>query len=68
MSIIIKSDRGIAIMRQAGRIVATILGVLSEQVRPGMKTKELDVIAARELERLGAKPSFKGYRDRKSVV
>jgi len=49
-------------MRQAGRIVATILGVLSEQVRPGMKTKELDVIAARELERLGAKPSFKGYR------
>ena len=26
-----------------------------------MKTKELDIIAARELERLGAKPSFKGY-------
>ncbi len=62
MSIIIKSDREIAIMRQAGRIVATILGVLSEQVRPGMKTRELDAIAARELERLGAKPSFKGYR------
>ena len=62
MGIIIKSDREIAIMRQAGRIVATILAVLSEQVRPGMKTKELDVIAARELERLGAKPSFKGYR------
>jgi len=62
MSIIIKSDREIAIMRQAGKIVATILGVLIEQVRPGMKTKELDVIAARELERLGAKPSFKGYR------
>jgi len=62
MSIIIKSDREIAIMRQAGRIVATILAVLSEQVRPGMKTKELDVIAARELERLGARSSFKGYQ------
>lgn len=62
MSIIVKSDREIATMRQAGRIVATILGVLSEQVRPGMRTKELDIIAARELERLGAKPSFKGYR------
>ena len=62
MSITIKSDREIAIMRQAGRIVATILGVLSEQVRPGMKTKELDTIAARELDRLGARPSFKGYR------
>jgi len=49
-------------MQQAGRIVATILGILSEQVRPGIKTKELDIITARELERLGAKPSFKGYR------
>jgi len=49
-------------MRQAGRIVATILGILSEQVRPGMKTRELDIIASRESARLGAKPSFKGYR------
>ena len=62
MSIIIKSDREIAIMRQAGRIVATVLEILKSQIRPGMKTKELDIIAARELDRLGAKPSFKGYR------
>ncbi len=60
--IIIKSDQEIAVMRQAGRIVATVLEVLKSQVRAGMKTKELDVIAARELDRLGAKPSFKGYR------
>jgi len=62
MSIIIKSEREIAVMRQAGRIVATVLEILSRQMRPGMKTKELDVIAAGEVERLGAKPSFKGYR------
>ena len=62
MSIIIKSEREIAIMRQAGRIVATVLNILSRQVRPGMKTEELDVIAAGEVEKLGAKPSFKGYR------
>jgi len=62
MGIIIKSDREIAVMRQAGRIVAIILGILGKQVRPGMKTKELDIIAGREAERLGAKPSFKGYR------
>ena len=49
-------------MRQAGRIVATVLDILIRQVRPGMKTRELDVIAAREVARLGAKPSFKGYR------
>lgn len=49
-------------MRQAGRIVATVLDTLSRRLRPGMKTKELDVIAAGEVGRLGAKPSFKGYR------
>ena len=49
-------------MRQAGRIVATALGVLTEKLRPGMKTKELDIIASEEIEKLGAKPSFKGYR------
>jgi len=62
MGIIIKSEREIAIMRQAGRIVAAVLEILCRQVRGGMKTKELDVIAAREVEKLGAKPSFKGYR------
>ena len=62
MSIIIKSEREIALMRQAGKVVAIVLGVLTERLRAGMKTKELDIIAARELERLGAKPSFKGYR------
>ena len=49
-------------MRQAGRIVATVLEVIKLQVRAGMKTEELDIIAASELERLGAEPSFKGYR------
>ncbi len=62
MSIVIKSDQEIATMRQTGRIVATVLEVLKLQVRPGMKTEELDVIAAEEVEKLGAKPSFKGYR------
>ncbi|MFH1662419.1 MAG: M24 family metallopeptidase, partial [Chloroflexota bacterium] len=61
MSIIIKSEREIATMRQAGRIVASVLEVLKKELRVGMKTKELDSIAARELEKMGAKPSFKGY-------
>jgi methionyl aminopeptidase len=62
MGIIIKSEREIAIMRQAGRIVAAVLEILCQQARPGIRTKELDIIAAREVEKLGAKPSFKGYR------
>ena len=49
-------------MRQAGRIVAEVLEVLKLRVKPGMKTKELDVIAASEAEKRGAVPSFKGYQ------
>jgi methionyl aminopeptidase len=61
MGIIIKSDSEIAIMRQAGRIVATVLEVLKSEVKPGMKTEELDVIAENEAKKMGAVPSFKGY-------
>jgi methionyl aminopeptidase len=61
MSIIIKSDEEIATMRQAGKIVAEILKIVSGQAKPGMKTKELDNIAEKELKRLGATSSFKGY-------
>ncbi len=62
MSIIIKSEREIDLMRQAGRIVALVLDILAKKVRPGMKTKEFDIIAEEEAARLGGIPSFKGYR------
>ena len=62
MSIIIKSDDEIETMRQAGRIVAAILEIITGQMKTGMKTKELDAIAAKEVKRHGAKASFKGYR------
>jgi len=61
MAITIKSEREIALMRQAGSIVARVLAQLVEAVRPGLKTKELDVIAEREIRLLGGVPSFKGY-------
>ncbi len=48
-------------MREAGRIVAIVLERLAEQVKPGIETMELDIIAAREIKGLGATPSFKGY-------
>ena len=62
MGIIIKSEEEIAVMRQAGRIVAAVLVILSQRVKAGMKTKELDIIAERELKKLGGRSSFKGYR------
>ena len=68
MSIEIKSEKEIATMRQAGKIVAEILRILAEETRPGMKTKEMDAIAVRELKRMGAESSFKGYRGYPATV
>jgi methionyl aminopeptidase len=68
MGIEIKSEKEIAAMRQAGKIVAEILNILTRQVKPGMKTKELDIIAERELKRRGAVSSFKGYRGYPATV
>ncbi len=62
MSIIIKTSEEVAAIRQAGTIVAAILEMLSRRVKTGMETRELDIIAAKELKRRGAKASFKGYR------
>jgi methionyl aminopeptidase len=58
----IKSEAEIAVMRQAGKIVATVLAKLVAAVRPGLTTEELDIIAESEVKSLGAQPSFKGYR------
>jgi len=55
-------------MRQAGKVVARVLELLKKNVRPGIKTKELDKLAADELERLGAGAAFKGYRGFPSSV
>lgn len=60
MPIVIKSPSEIKIMREAGRIVATVLGEVRNQVRPGKTTGELDALAERTVVTMGAIPSFKG--------
>lgn len=62
MAIIVKSAGEIAAMRRAGMVVASILKILSREIRAGMTTAQLDDIAVRELTKYGATPSFKGYR------
>ncbi|HEU5366833.1 MAG TPA: M24 family metallopeptidase, partial [Ktedonobacterales bacterium] len=61
MAIITKSKTEREEMRAAGALVAEILAVLTQAVRPGMTTAELDALAARELKRHGATSNFKGY-------
>jgi len=62
VAIIVKSPNEIAVMRRAGMVVASILKMLSKEIKPGMATRQLDEIAVRELDRYGARSSFKGYR------
>ena len=61
VGITIKSDKELGYMRQAGRIVASVKDRIAEAIGPGVATLELDRIAEREIRRLGATPSFKGY-------
>jgi methionyl aminopeptidase len=60
--IIIKSAKEIALMRQAGRIVATVLHELRERIRPGVTTLELDHFAEQQLALMDAVSPFKGYQ------
>ena len=59
--IILKSNREIKLMREAGRIVAMVLEEMKNSVRPGITTAELDEIAEKLIIKMGARPAFKGY-------
>ncbi|MBW4655878.1 MAG: type I methionyl aminopeptidase [Kaiparowitsia implicata GSE-PSE-MK54-09C] len=57
----LKSAEEIAIMRQAAKIVATVLKEIADLVQPGMTTADLDAHAEVRIREMGATPSFKGY-------
>jgi methionyl aminopeptidase len=60
--IIKKSPSEIERMRQAGRVVAKAFEALREQIRPGVRTADLDRTVERVVRGAGCVPSFKGYR------
>jgi methionyl aminopeptidase len=60
--VIIKSDEEIGTMRECGKVLAAILDKLRAEVRPGIKTAQLDMIMAEETEKREVIPSFKNYR------
>lgn len=59
--IILKSEREINYMRDAGRIVAETLNEMRKAVRPDVTTLELDQVAEDYIKSRGAIPTFKGY-------
>ncbi len=60
--IVLKSDKEIELMREAGRIVAYVWQELEKKVAPGISGKELDRYAERIILEKGAIPVFKGHR------
>jgi len=58
----IKTASEISAMRDSGRMLASVLEILMARAEPGMSTKDLADLAARELTALGGKASFLGYQ------
>ncbi|MFC5401805.1 type I methionyl aminopeptidase [Cohnella soli] len=59
--IVIKSEKELNLMREAGRIVAETHRLMKQAIVPGVTTAELDRIADSFIRSQGAVPSFKGY-------
>ena len=57
----IKTKNEIAVMREGGKILADILRKLSEAVKPGITTNDLEELARELVLSYGVKPSFLGY-------
>ena len=68
MPIILKSRDEIAIMRDAGRIVAEVLQTLVERLRPGLVERELDEIVRKEFDKRKVIPVFLGYQGYPATV
>jgi methionyl aminopeptidase len=58
----IKTPGELDVMREAGLVVARTLQRLTEAVKPGITTADLDAIAEESIRSEGATPSFKGYQ------
>ncbi|MCK4690538.1 MAG: type I methionyl aminopeptidase [Desulfuromonadales bacterium] len=59
--IILKSQSELVKMRKAGRMVAEVLQLLRERIRPGVTTLELNRLAEDRCKKWKARPAFKGY-------
>ena len=61
MAIVIKSDRDIELMRQAGRIAAGARSIARQMIEPGISTKAINKEVFNFIKKSGAEPTFLGY-------
>ncbi len=64
----VKTDKEIESMRLSGKICSEILALLKKTVKPGISTKQLADIAAKEIKDRGAEPAFLGYSGFPDVI
>jgi methionyl aminopeptidase len=60
----LKSTREIALMREAGKLVAAALRLCRSMAKPGTRTIEIDTAVDEFFQKQGAQPLFKGYPGR----
>ena len=58
----LKSDKDIEMMKKAGEILAKVMEQLKEHIKTGMKTKEIDDMAADFIAQQSAASAFKNYK------
>ena len=61
MAVVLKSRDEIKAMREAGRVVAEVLQLLTAAVRPGVTSHQLDQIVRKEYARRGVRSPFLRY-------
>ena len=62
MTVTIKSDREIELMRQAGRLLAQVHEELAKIIRPGISTLDIDQVCEEIIRSYGCTPNFLHYQ------
>jgi methionyl aminopeptidase len=61
MKVTLKSAEEIELMREAGRILASVHQDLAHMIKPGMSTMDIDRLGEEMIRSFGCTPSFKNY-------
>src|SRR6185437_7941993 len=64
----VKTAAELEAMREGGRMLAITLQYLKSRIEPGVHTKELADIAAKEIRKLGGVPTTLGYQGFPDVI
>ena len=61
MSVTIKTEKEIELMRESCRLLSIVHKEMEEAIRPGISTKEIDILGDSVIRKHGCIPNFKNY-------